>query len=165
MSERIRWFPLAAILSLIGAGVAAPAKARDGINTFGMAGVPSRFAVQAARPFVRNGIVTPRIPTHNANARNNLHHRRHAQMRSGLPITIWPYSSFGRTTTIYAPPIQSEVPPPPPVVVVSGLPTGVPERRAPETPPDYTYVAGCRAIPNGYHCDIAHDGTAASPGG
>jgi hypothetical protein len=55
------------------------------------------------------------------------------------------------------PPIQSAVPATPPVIVMSGLPNGVPERRAPETPPDYGYVAGCRAIPNGYHCDIPQE--------
>jgi hypothetical protein len=24
----------------------------------------------------------------------------------------------------------------------------------PAAPRDYSYVSGCRAIPNGYHCDI-----------
>jgi hypothetical protein len=45
--------------------------------------------------------------------------------------------------------------------VMSGLPNGVPEPQAPEIPPDYGFVAGCRAIPNGHHCDTPHNATVA----
>jgi hypothetical protein len=31
------------------------------------------------------------------------------------------------------------------------------ERATAAALPDYGYVAGCHAIPNGYHCDFPHD--------
>jgi hypothetical protein len=161
MGERNRWFPVVAILSLAGIGVVAPALARDSANTFGMAGLPSSFAIHTARPFMRNSNVMPHIVARNADLRNDLRLRRHALFQNGRPITIWPYSSFDGTTPIGIPPMQSELAPIPPVIVMSGLPNGVPEPQAPETPPDYGYVAGCRAIPNGYHCDTRHNATMA----
>jgi hypothetical protein len=161
MRERARWYPVVAILSLIGTGMAA----RDGINTFGMAGFPSSFAMHTARPFMRNSNVTPHIAARNADVRNDRRFHRHALFQNGLPITLWPYSSFTDTTPMDVNPIQSEVPASPPIIVMSGLPNGVPDRRVPETPPDDGYIAGCRAIPNGYHCDTPHNAAAASPGG
>lgn len=136
----------------------APALARDGVNTFGLAGFSSGFPMHTARPFVRNRVVTRHITARAANVRNDLH------FRHALPIMIWPYSSFVGTTTMDVPPIQSEGPSNPPIFVMSQLPNRVLER-PPETPPDYGYVAGCRAIPNGYHCDMPHEGVAVSPGG
>jgi hypothetical protein len=165
MRECARWYPVVAILGFIGMGVAAPALARDGVNTFGMAGFPSSFAMHTARPFMRNSNVMPHIVARNADLRNDLRLHRHALFQNGPPITIWPYSSFDGTTPIDIPPMQSELAPIPPAIVMSGLPNGVPEPQAPETPPDYGYVAGCRAIPNGYHCDTPHNAAAASPGG
>ena len=165
MSVSIRWFPVVSLLSLLGTGVVMPALARDGINTFGMAGFPSNFAIHTARPFMRNSNSIPQISARSFNVQNDLRFRRHALFQNGLPITFWPYSSFTDATPADVPPIQSEVAPSTPVIVMSGLPNGLPEPQAPETPPDFDYVAGCRAIPNGYHCDSPHNGAAASPGG
>jgi hypothetical protein len=165
MRVSFRWFPVVGLLSLLGTGVVVPALAWDGITRFGTAGFSSSFAIQTARPFMRNSNVMPHIVARNADLRNDLRLRRHALFQNGPPVTIWPYSSFDGTTPIGIPPIQSELAPIPPVFVMSGLPNGVPEPQAPETPPDYGYVAGCRAIPNGYHCDTPHTGAAASPGG
>jgi hypothetical protein len=78
-------------------------------------------------------------------------HRR-GLTQTGLPITLWP----GDLPTIQteAPPAE-EVPPPEPQVIVLTAPHGSsPENAAPATPADYSYVTGCHAIPNGYHCDI-----------
>jgi hypothetical protein len=165
MPVSIRWFPVVGLLSLIGTGVVAPAMARDGITTFGSTRFPSSFAIHTARPFMRNSNVMPHIAGGSFDVRNDLRFRRRTQLQNGLPITIWPFLSFVGTTPIDIPPIQSEVPPAPPIIVMSGLPNGVPKPQAPEDPPDYGYVAGCRAIPNGYHCDTPHNGAAASPGG
>src|SRR5437764_1185632 len=152
MSERSRWFPVVAILGLIGAGVPAPALAWDGGPRFGTAGFPPGFAMHTARPLVRNNVLSPRIPARHANVQNDLRFHRRA-LQNGAPITIWPYSSFTDTTPTYVPPTQSQVVSSPPVIVMSGLPNSGPDRAVPETPPDLSYVAGCHAIPNGYHCD------------
>jgi hypothetical protein len=42
----------------------------------------------------------------------------------------------------------------PQVIVISGSNYAQgPMAPAPGDPPDYSYVPGCHAIPNGYHCD------------
>jgi hypothetical protein len=165
MRVSIRWFPVVGLLSLLGTGVVAPALARDGIATSGMAGFPSSFAIHTARPFMRNSNVMSHIGARNLDVQNDLRFRRHSQSQNGQPITLWPYSSFTDTLPMDVSPGQSEFPSSPSVIVMSGLPNGVPDRAIPETPPDYGYIAGCRAIPNGYHCDTPHNGTAASSGG
>jgi hypothetical protein len=158
MSGRNHSLPVIVLMSLLGTGVvAAPALARDGVNTLGVTGFPSGFVVHARGPSMRNSVVMPHIGARSFNVQNDLRFRRHAQLQNGLPITIWPDSSFVGTTPTDISPIQSELAPIPPVIVMSGLPNGVPEPQARETPPDYGYVAGCRAIPNGYHCDTPHN--------
>ena len=61
----------------------------------------------------------------------------------GGPGSVWPY--LGATEPATATPVAPEV------VVVGGAPQagGVPAPAA----MDFGYVPGCRAIPNGYHCD------------
>jgi len=166
MSERNCWLPVIVVLSLIGAGVAAPALTRNGVNTFGVPGFSLGFVMRAPRPFMRNSIVTPRVAGRNADVQNDLRSRRHTRLQNGLPI-VWPYSAFMDATpmTMDVLPSESEIPSSPSVIVMSSLPNGVPDRAVPETPPDYGYIAGCRSIPNGYHCDTPHNGTASSPGG
>jgi hypothetical protein len=164
MSERNHGLLVIVIPGLIGMGMAAPARARDGVNTFGMAGCASGFVVHAPRRFTRNSIVTPHITARNADLRNDLRFRRHTGLQNGLPI-IWPYSSFTDATPTDVLPSQSEVLSSPSVIAMSGLPNGASDIAVPETPPDYSYIAGCRAIPNGYYCDTPHNGTATSPGG
>jgi hypothetical protein len=163
MSERSCWLSVIVILSLIATGAAAPALARDGVNMFGVAGFPSGFVMHSARPIMRNSVVTPHM-TARADVQNDLRFRRHTRLQNGLPI-IWPYSSFTDATPLEVLPSQDESPSSPSVIVISGLPNGLPDHAVPEAPPDYSYIAGCRAIPNGYHCDTPQNGTAASPGG
>ena len=55
---------------------------------FGMAGFPSDFAMHAARPFMRNSVVTPHIAARNTDVQNDLRFRRHTQLQNGLPITF-----------------------------------------------------------------------------
>jgi hypothetical protein len=69
MSERNHGLLVIVIPSLIGMGMAAPARARDGVNTFGVAGCASGFVVHAPRRFTRNSIVTPHITARNADLR------------------------------------------------------------------------------------------------
>jgi hypothetical protein len=161
MRVSIRWFPIVGLLSLLGTGAAAPALARDSVNTFGMAGFPSSFAHSHGTTIYADSNVMPHIGARSFNIQNDLQFRRHAQLQNGPRITIWPYWSFVGTTPIDTPPIQSELAPIPPVIVMPGLPNGVPEPQAPEAPLDYGYVEGCRAIPNGYHCDTPHNATVA----
>src|SRR3954469_22019230 len=108
MSECSRWFPVVALLSLIGTGAPTSALARDGGQRFGMAGFPAGFAMHRVRPLVRNNVLSPRIPARHANVQNDLRFRPRA-LQNGAPITIWPYSSFTDTTPTYVPPSQSQV--------------------------------------------------------
>lgn len=165
MSERSRWFPLITILSLLATGVLAPAVARDSVNTFGMARFPSTFSTHMARAPIRANTVTPRALARHVAIWHDLHIHRHTQLRNGLPVVTWPYSSSVAAIPMDVPPVQNEGPSNPQVIVMSQLPNRALEQTAPETPPDYGYIAGCRAIPNGYHCDIPHYGVPASPGG
>jgi hypothetical protein len=157
MRERTRWVLVVAALGFLGTSVAAPpALARGGVNT-GMVGFRSGFATQTARPSMRNGVVMRHIFARHADVQSGLRFRR-----SQLPITIWPYSSFTNTAPMDVPLNQSDVPPSSPFVIeVSGAPNGGSNRTAPDTPPDFSYVAGCHAIPNGYHCDAPHNETVA----
>jgi len=160
MRERTHWVPLIAVLSFLGTSVVAPVLARGGVNT-GAVGFRSGSAMHTARPSMRNRVVMRHIFARHADVQNDLRFRRHTQLQGSQPITIWPYSPFTDTAPMDVPLTQSEVPPSPPVIVMSGLSNGGPDRTAPETPPDFSYVAGCHAIPNGYHCDLPHNETVA----
>jgi hypothetical protein len=158
MRERTRWVGVIAVLTILGTGVGAPALARGGVSTFGFA---SGFALHTARPSMRNRVVMRHISGRHADVQNGLRFRRRTQLQNGLPITIWPYSSFTDTMPMDVPLTQSTVSSSPYVIAMSGVPNGGPDRTAPDTPPDFSYVAGCHAIPNGYHCDAPHNETVA----
>jgi hypothetical protein len=155
MSERAYWVFVIAVLSFLGASVVAPALARGGVNT-GMVGFRSGFAIHTARPSMRSRVVIRHIFAGHADIQNDLRFRRRTQTQSGLPITIWPYSPFTDTAHMDVPLTQSEVPASSPVILMSGLSNDGPDRTGPETPLDFSYVAGCHAIPNGYHCNTPH---------
>jgi hypothetical protein len=156
MGERIFWISAIVILSLFGTGSIAPVLARGGTNVGGIARFPSTLSVHVPRVSMPSRIVTPRIIARNTGVQNDLRLRRGAQLQNGWPIAIWPYLSSIDTTPIVVPPVGSEIPSDQPVIVISGSPNGAPEPAALEPPRDYSYVAGCRAIPNGYHCDAPH---------
>jgi hypothetical protein len=154
MSERAHWVFVIAVLSLLGASVVAPALARGGVNT-GMVGFRSGFAMHTARPPTRSHVVMRTSSPAMRMFKNELRFRR-TQLQNGLPITIWPYSPYTDTAPMDVPLTQSEVLPSPPVILMSGLSSGGLDRTGPETRPDFSYVAGCHAIPNGYHCNTPH---------
>lgn len=69
------------------------------------------------------------------------------------PDTGWPDSGWQTTGVQYIAPPPPEMPPPQ-VIVISADARG--QTPPPSGPlPDYSYVAGCHAIPNGYHCATA----------
>jgi hypothetical protein len=155
MRERTHWFFVIAILSFLGTSVVAPALARGGVNT-GMVGFRSGFAMHTARPSMRSRVVMRHIFARHADVQNDLRFRRRTPLQNGLPITNWPYSPYTDTAPMDVPLTQSEVLPSPPVILMSGLSSGGLDRTGPETRPDFSYVAGCHAIPNGYHCNTPH---------
>src|ERR1700683_1839477 len=154
MRERTHWAFVVAVLGFLGTSVVAPALARGGVNT-GMVGFRSGFAMHTARPSMRSRVVIRRVFARDADVQNGLRFRRRTQLQNGLPITIWPYSPYTDSAPTDVPLTQSEVPPSPPVLLMSVLSNGGPDRPGPETPADFRYVAGCRAIPNGYHCNTS----------
>jgi hypothetical protein len=62
---------------------------------------------------------------------------------------IWPYWPF--PGPYMSPPAAAQAGPET-IVIAHDVPTN-PAPAAPQPLPNLTYVAGCRAIPNGYHCD------------
>jgi hypothetical protein len=99
---------------------------------------------------------------HHLDVRSTLRFRRPAQSQLGsLPATLWPYAPYYiDSTPTEASPSVSETLPEPQIIILSDASHARPERATPETRPDFGYVAGCRAIPNGYHCDSPRDETA-----
>jgi hypothetical protein len=185
MIERIFWLPAIVMLGLFAAGDHSLALAKGG----GHAGSVRGFGVQrlgvqrpGARglgvrgsgavafqpaPFVR---VPPRLIRDNVAPRavprqyivgNDRLLRRGDRFENDWPIGIWPFWPGFDAIPMVAPSNASDDPANPPVIVVSGSPNDAPERMASATLPDYSYVAGCHAIPNGYHCDVPHDAAAA----
>jgi hypothetical protein len=178
MSKRILWSSMIALLILFETGTSVPALARGGVNGSGVAGRPMASPMQARRPSivrvprsVRSRVIEPRV-ARQFGAQNNFRFKndfrfqngfsrnRDARFLGGSPIGIWPFFPFFDTLPIQAPSVASETPSSPVVIVMSDMSDRAPERATPGTLPDYGYVAGCHAIPNGYHCDIPHtDGT------
>jgi hypothetical protein len=163
MYKRTIWSLAIAISCFLGAGGIAPAWARGGINGSGAAGVPMRFSAPVREAPLFNRPVVARhggfVPRHNG-LRADLRLRDHARLRNGEPVVVWPYAPYFDTTPIEAPPVADETPVGPQVIILSNLPGGTHEPTVAQTLPDYGYVAGCHAIPNGYHCETHHDNPA-----
>jgi hypothetical protein len=70
------------------------------------------------------------------------------------PLGIWPFGAPYTPTLIAVPETGSEISSSPAVIVIAAPPAGPPEQAVPEAPQDFSYVKGCHAIPNGYHCDV-----------
>jgi hypothetical protein len=185
MRERIFWLPAIIMLGLFGAGAMSPALGGGGghagsghgggVRGGGVQGRSvhgggvHRFGASVFRPapfgrvppsLIRGNLVAPRVVPRHFAVGNDLPLRRRVPFENSWPIGIWPLWPNFDTTPMVVPSSGSDVPTSPPVIVVSGLPSGAPERTASATLPDYSYVAGCHAIPQGYHCDAPHDGEA-----
>ena len=108
--------------------------------------------MHAPRASVGSVVGAPRVIVNHVGVQDYL--RFHRQ-----PVAVLPYPWFIDTPPIGASPVENATSADPYVIVIAAQPHPAPVRASPETPPDYSYVAGCRAIPNGYHCDTAHNGT------
>ena len=164
MRERSRWVLVIAVPCLLGTSGIAPAVARDGVNAGGASGFAWGGNMHVPLASGTNGVIAPRIMARHIGVQDGLRLHHPAQPQIGLPVMVWPYSSFVDTTPIEASPvevspIENEVSLNPYVIVISNLPNRAPQHATADTPPDYGY-AGCHAIPNGYRCDISHRGAA-----
>lgn len=76
-------------------------------------------------------------------------------LNGGSAVVIWPDTSLLDTAPeeVTAPP-EPPAPAGPEVIVLGTQPHGTSEPAVRQPLPDYGYVPGCRAIPNGYHCDL-----------
>jgi hypothetical protein len=180
MNGRVFWFPMIAMLSLVGTSNIAPAFARGFGHGSGISASRSmsrvhgprslvRRNVTVLRRFVRSGVTESRVVARNADVtrdpeigrhidvQNDLRLRRRAQFENGLPFPIWPFWSYGDTAAAEIPEVG------PSVIVMSDLPLGAQQRLVPDPAPDDSYIAGCHAIPGGYgyHCEAPHDATTA----
>ena len=72
----------------------------------------------------------------------------HARFGPGGTLLGLPFSPFVDTAPIQSPAAE----PVRPEVIVMPVPTA-PHQAPPQASLDFSYVAGCHAIPNGYHCD------------
>jgi hypothetical protein len=81
------------------------------------------------------------------------HHRTFERDFSGA---LWPYRPYsdGLPSDDYS--TDTEAPAAPEVLVNPWASNPVPKAGGPEPPQDFSYVPGCHAIPNGYHCDGQH---------
>ena len=151
MSERVFWLPMiAVILGLLGTGSMAPAFARGGggAHGIGIARFPARVS-----PIFRSGrIGIPGVIGGLGGFQNNGFRGGTARRNPGL-AGIWPIIPRWPIDTTQAQ-VGTAIPSEPQVIVISS--SNYAQGRiapAPGDPPDYSYVPGCHAIPNGYHCD------------
>ncbi len=161
MSERVFWLPMiAVILGLLGTGSMAPAFARGGGGGGGAHGIGiARFPARVSPIFRSGRIGNPGVIGGLGGFQNNIFRGGVARRNPGL-AGIWPYPWWPIDTTQGWPidatqsQVGTAVPSEPQVIVISGSNYGQGHSaQAPGDPPDYSYVPGCHAIPNGYHCD------------
>lgn len=153
MGKHVTRLPAIAILGLFATCSIAPALARGGGGGSGGGRGSAAFAGHGPRAFVRSHAMIRRFAGRNIAFQNNLRLHRGAQWQSGWPIASWLYSWPIDTTPVGIPLVGSERQAGPYVIVIADSLNRAPERTAPSLLPDYSYVPGCHAIPNGYHCD------------
>jgi hypothetical protein len=184
MSERIFWFPAIVMLGLFGAGGSAPALAKggghggaihggsihggsihglgvvgSGVHRFGAPVLRSAPVARVPSSLLRDNLA-PSVVPRQYSIGNDLLLRRGDRFENAWPIGIWPFWPDSDAIPMVVPSSGGDGRASPSVIVVSGSPNGAPERTASATLSDYSYVAGCHAIPNGYHCDVPHDAAA-----
>jgi hypothetical protein len=159
MGERVFWLPtIAVILGLLGTGNPALARGGGGGGAHGI-GI-GRFPARVSPIFRSGRIGTPGLLAGSRGVRNGVF-RRGAPFRNPDLAGIWPYPWWPIDTTQGWPidtmpaEVGTAVPSEPQVIVISGSNYAQGHIAPPPgDPPDYSYVPGCHAIPNGYHCDV-----------
>jgi hypothetical protein len=170
MSERVFWISAVALLGFLGANSVTPALARGGGggggghaaggaayggHTTGSVGHVGNGSVAFLGPhgIIVGGtrLVNGRFATTSrfATNRNGLGVVGRDGSGNGAAVIGWPYYPAFEAIPVG----PTEVSTQPQVIVISGDPGVTPTRTAPDTRLDYSFVAGCHAIPNGYHCD------------
>jgi hypothetical protein len=116
-----------------------------------------QLGIQAGllRPPVRGGLGAPPIVPRQINVADELRRRGRGPFENGFPIGAWTYWPYIDT-------VSSQAPAAPTVIVASAAPTPASQQKPSDQLPDYSYIPGCHAIPNGYHCDTTQK-PAASP--
>jgi hypothetical protein len=158
MSLRGLWFPKIAVLCVLGITPILPAFGKGGT-----AGFSSRPSIHVGTRHVGTPIRSSAIVPRTIDRHNGMQAYRQAYNRvRGIDslIALWPYSSFFWPTPIDAFPVESEFSSDPYVIAIHGQPHESSVRATSANFRDYSYVTGCYAIPNGYHCDTHHGGTA-----
>jgi hypothetical protein len=123
--------------------------------------------------FGHYGVVgfTPKIPTHISHEPSLMRHlvsrhppgvgdiriHPHVRLQSQSFVEIWPYVPFD-FAALAETPTDDNTPGYSSVIVLTNPGGAVRETSAAGAPPDYSYVPGCRPIPNGYFCDTHDDG-------
>jgi hypothetical protein len=172
MSGRILWFLAAALLIFLGTASTELAWARSGGGGggggggFGRGGRVMASRGHGLRAGLRSNIVGARSIARNLTPRNGSGFGQTGFQNGfgfgrdgvlgGSQFPFWPFWPYFDTASMDPAPAAGAGPSDPFVVVTSGLPNGASERAAADPLPDYGYVAGCHAIPNGYHCDAPH---------
>ena len=133
---------------------ASQAAARTDVGFSGRAGFSGRVVVGTPRALISRPIMPRRaIAAQRFHAFNGAARLRQ-RFLTGFPVSgIWPDFWWPDTPVMQVPaPTDgaSQTPLQPQIVVVQ---SDAAAHTAPEPPPDFGYIAGCRAIPNGYHCD------------
>jgi hypothetical protein len=139
-----------------GAGVRQGGVLGAGVHSLGSPAFRSASFVRV--PLIRDNLGVPGVVPRQFAIGNDRLLRRRDQFENVWPIGIWPFWPSGDTIPAVVTSSGSDVPASRSVTVVSGAPNGEPERTESATPRDYSYVAGCHAIPNGYHCDSPRHG-------
>jgi hypothetical protein len=149
-----RFLQINTVFILVGL-LASQAVARTGVAFSGRTGFSGSVVIGTPRAFVSRPIMARRaFSAQRFRPFNGDRVRQH--FLTGFPVGgIWPDFWWPDTPVVQAPtPTDgaSQTQLQPQIIVVH---TDTPAHAASEPPPDFSYVAGCRAIPNGYHCDTA----------
>jgi hypothetical protein len=148
--RRFLWFSTAFILAGL---LVAQADARSTGEFSGRAGSFGGTVIGVPRAHISRPIIPGRRVIgaqrfHAPNLRG-----MHQRFLTSFPIGgIWPGFWWPNTQVIQVPVEETAQPQPQPQIIVLHS-----DRAAnpPDPPPDFGYVAGCHAIPNGYHCDAS----------
>jgi hypothetical protein len=117
----------------------------------GFRGFSGSFLHVAPSGHFANGSHRQFFPRRQFFAAQHFHGLRKGQVLAPTGVLFggdyWSWPDTGQVVT-YAPPPEEPVQPE--VIVLQSDSNGP---KVAEAAPDYGYVAGCHAIPNGYHCD------------